>query len=142
MIPFTAAGGVLFRVVSPGNIDVLLIKRNNLWDLPKGKLEVGESVQACAVREVSEELGIPMPSIICSLDATLHTYELDDELIAKTTFWYLMYAAEQSYKPQTEEGITEVKWVSLPEAFSMVAFENLRMVLRRAADVLATVMLV
>ena len=44
-----AAGGVVFE---QGNIAV--IRRLGMYDLPKGHLETGESIEACAVREVSE----------------------------------------------------------------------------------------
>ena len=48
-----ACGGV----VRNDKNDVLLIKRMGLWDLPKGKLEKGESYEECAKREVVEETG-------------------------------------------------------------------------------------
>ena len=38
----------------------LFIQRNGLWDLPKGHQEPGEDIRATALREVSEETGIPL----------------------------------------------------------------------------------
>ncbi len=136
MIPVTAAGGVIFRKDAAG-IQVLIIRRNGHWDLPKGKLEPGESVQACGVREVSEELGIDPPIIVCSLDATWHTYEMEGESYGKTTHWFLMISNASSFVPQAEEFIEEVRWIGINTALDLVAFENLRIVLERAKTVLS-----
>jgi 8-oxo-dGTP pyrophosphatase MutT (NUDIX family) len=135
MVPVTAAGGVIFRKDAAG-IQVLIIRRNGHWDLPKGKLEPGESVQACAVREVSEELGIDPSIIVCSLDATWHIYEMEGESYGKTTHWYLMVNHAQSFVPQAEENIEEVRWAHIDDAIGIVAYENLRIVLERAKAVL------
>lgn len=136
MIPVTAAGGVIFRIV-PSGTEVLVIRRNGHWDLPKGKLEPGESVAGCAVREVSEELGIPPPMVACSLDATWHSYAMDGASIGKTTHWFLMVSNATSFVPQAEEFIEEVRWVDIQAAYSMVAFDNLKVVLERSHRVLS-----
>jgi ADP-ribose pyrophosphatase len=49
-----AAGGV----VSNKNGEILFIRRMGKWDLPKGKIEKGESLEQAAIREVEEETGI------------------------------------------------------------------------------------
>lgn len=108
-----AAGGL----VGNANGDWLFIHRNGMWDLPKGKLESGESIEACAVREVAEECGIEEPAIVRPLIPTFHTYQLNGQRILKKTYWYLMNSADNSkLVPQTEEGITEVRWVTMKEA--------------------------
>jgi ADP-ribose pyrophosphatase YjhB (NUDIX family) len=108
-----AAGGL----VSNADDDWLFIHRNGMWDLPKGKLETGESIEECAVREVAEECGIEEPTIIKLLRPTYHTYELNGQRILKKTYWYLMHSSDDTELiPQTEEGISEVKWVTTAEA--------------------------
>lgn len=108
-----AAGGLVQNEAG----DWLFIYRNEMWDLPKGKLEKGESIEECAVREVAEECGIEEPTIICPLSTTYHTYPLKGKRILKPTYWYLMKSSDTSeLVPQTEEGILEVKWVSTKEA--------------------------
>ncbi len=52
--PVTAAGGL----VENEKGEVLLIFRRGKWDLPKGKLDPGETIEQCAVREVEEETGL------------------------------------------------------------------------------------
>ena len=103
-----AAGGLVFNKDG----DILMIFRNGKWDLPKGKLEIGESIEECAIREVEEECGIVGLDIIEKLLETYHTYNMDGEEVLKKTYWYKMktdYSAKLI--PQLEEGITKVSWV-------------------------------
>lgn len=132
MTPITAAGGVLFRISKKGHIKVLLIKRRGFWDIPKGKLDKGESIEHCAAREVMEEIGLEkLPLILASLGKTTHQYEEKGEMIEKTTHWYLMYTQERSFIPQSAEQIEQVKWEKIDYAFNKVQFDNLRVVLER-----------
>jgi 8-oxo-dGTP pyrophosphatase MutT (NUDIX family) len=111
-----------FEVVSAGGIVVnlkdklLWINRNNHWDLPKGKVEPGESLEHAAMREVSEETGIGDLTILGDLATTYHTYEVDGVVHLKTTFWFSMKHQGGDTKgiPQAIEGITDVKWMELP----------------------------
>lgn len=90
----------------------LFIYRNDKWDLPKGKIEKGESTKTAAVREVEEECGIGGLSIVKELPSTFHTYVLNDKNILKRTYWFNMNCSDTSeLVPQTEEGITDVRWL-------------------------------
>ena len=107
-----AAGGLVFNKHG----DILMIFRNGKWDLPKGKLELGESVEECAIREVEEECGVSGLEIESELSKTYHTYNLHESDILKNTYWFLMTTeSEQKLTPQTEEGISDVKWCSEKE---------------------------
>ena len=91
-IMIEAAGGLVFN--KDGHI--LMIFRNGKWDLPKGKLEIGESVEECAKREVEEECGIYGLDIIEKLLDTYHTYKLKGNKILKKTYWYKMNTVPQA----------------------------------------------
>jgi 8-oxo-dGTP pyrophosphatase MutT (NUDIX family) len=127
-----AAGGVVIKDSSKPAADVLLIKRNGVWDLPKGKTESGENIDECALREVEEETGVEKLSILSFLCQTYHEYEEAGQKIGKYTDWYSMKSGDKVHKmsPQIDEGITEVTWVELGEAINLVHFENLKTVLK------------
>jgi 8-oxo-dGTP pyrophosphatase MutT (NUDIX family) len=128
-----AAGGL----VQNQSDEWLFIHRNGMWDLPKGKLEKGEGIEECAVREVAEECGIDEPTIIQPLSPTYHTYELKGKRILKKTHWYLMKSSDSSeLVPQTEEGLTEVKWVSTEEAkiLSEASFGSIQEVIKEGLE--------
>lgn len=103
-----AGGGIVFN--SEGA--VLLIFRKGKWDLPKGKLEKGETIEACALREVEEETGLSKLSIREFFGITRHVYEEKNKLLLKETHWYLMdYKGDEKLVPQEEEGIGKAVWV-------------------------------
>lgn len=108
-VPVEAGGGL---VVSPRG-EVLMIFRNGRWDLPKGKLEPNEEIAECAVREVEEECGIAGLSLGKMLVRTYHLYEMRGEWVLKRTTWFAMANdGAEELVPQTEEGITDIRWIA------------------------------
>jgi len=103
-----AAGGL----VRNERKENLVIFRNGVWDLPKGKIEEGEKTRKAAVREVEEECGIKVKKAGKKICKTYHVYKLrNDELALKKTHWYRMKAeGQEKLKPQKEEGITKACW--------------------------------
>lgn len=90
---------------------LLMIYRRDKWDLPKGKIDKGETPEKAALREVEEECGISGLKITRTLSPTYHTYKEGEKLILKKTHWYEMTTSDSSkLVPQTEEGITKVEW--------------------------------
>ena len=111
-----AAGGV---VVKDGNF--VSIVRHGIPDLPKGHIEHGESPEQAALREVEEETGITKLQIVKALPSTWHCYFEHEEWKLKRTYWYLMQSeADLQSKPQTEEGISEVKLIGAEEIDSFL----------------------
>lgn len=121
----TAAGGV----VENEKKEVLLIFRRGKWDLPKGKLDKGEKLEDCAVREVEEETGLQKVKLLAQLSVTYHTYHEGTKFILKESHWYTMkVAGDQQLIPQVEEDIHEIRWVKpkdlvkySPDCFPSVA---------------------
>ncbi len=106
-----AAGGLVEKAD-----EFLFIERFGLWDLPKGKIESGETPENAAIREVEEECGVSGLELIDLICETLHTYEMKGRNCLKRTFWYRMrYKGNEMLKPQQEEGITDVKWIKREE---------------------------
>lgn len=107
-----AAGGL---VATPNN-EVLLIFRRGKWDLPKGKLDEGEELESCAVREIEEETGLLAARIVKPLHVTFHTYFEEEKHVLKESHWYLMQASKpDELTPQTEEDIEKCEWVPLAD---------------------------
>ncbi|MBS4062948.1 MAG: NUDIX domain-containing protein [Chitinophagaceae bacterium] len=108
----TAAGGV----VENEKGDVLLIFRRGKWDLPKGKLDKGETIEQCALREVMEETGLANVELKQLITITYHTYDEFGKHILKDSHWFKMNVnGKQQLTPQTEEDISELKWVKKKE---------------------------
>lgn len=106
-----AGGGV---VVNENN-QVLFIYRRKKWDLPKGKLDPGEDIKACAIREVMEETGIRNLTIGNLIIVTTHSYEENGMNMQKETHWFEMKASTVDnpiLTPQLEEDIEKIEWVS------------------------------
>ena len=106
-----AGGGV---VVNEKN-QVLFIYRRKKWDLPKGKLDPGEDIKACAIREVMEETGIRNLTIGNLIIVTTHSYEEKGLNMQKETHWFEMKAStvdNSTLTPQLEEDIEKIEWVS------------------------------
>ncbi len=102
-----AGGGIVYN--ADGNL--LLMKRLGKWDLPKGKIDAGETVEEGAIREVEEECGINELSIINYFKNTYHTYKIQGHRFLKISHWYTMNTTfKGELIPQLEENITEVKW--------------------------------
>jgi 8-oxo-dGTP pyrophosphatase MutT (NUDIX family) len=110
MTPIIAAGGI---VVNP-NKEMLWIFRRGFWDLPKGKLDLNETIEACALREVMEETGISnlvLGGLILTTTHRYHDIYFNSE-VEKTTYWYKMSIDQlQEGIPQTEEDIEAIAWV-------------------------------
>ena len=105
-----AAGGLVER---EGKF--LFIKRNGVWDIPKGKLDKGEKIKKAAIREIEEECGLKKPKIKKHLLNTWHTYEMNGRIYLKRTFWFWLKEGKTKTKlvPQVEEGITKVKYLPI-----------------------------
>jgi 8-oxo-dGTP pyrophosphatase MutT (NUDIX family) len=103
-----AAGGLVVNE----NDQYLFIHRRGHWDLPKGKLDEGETIEACALREIREETGLQDLNIIKPLLTTYHTYQMNGQDILKESYWFLITGSSQDpLIPQTEEDIEEIIWV-------------------------------
>lgn len=126
-----AAGGL----VSNRRGDVLLIRRNGMWDLPKGHQEAGENIRVTAIREVGEETGISdieLGKLICITD---HCYLRGGIWHLKHTWWYqMLHTSPVDFTPQKEEDISKVVWAAKSSLASFLknTFPSIMEVFREA----------
>lgn len=103
-----AAGGLVFNEQG----EFLVIRRRERWDLPKGKLDKGETFEQAALREVEEETGLRGLVPVTPLISTYHVYPLGEERMLKKTRWFEMkYSGSSVPVLQESEEITDYRWV-------------------------------
>ena len=124
-----AAGGIVQNEFG----QILMMYRLKTWDLPKGKLDKGESSKVAAIREVEEECGVKakLGEKICT---TFHTYTYKNEAILKQTKWYSMNLIDDSkMKPQVEENIEKLEWMGREKVKSALinSYSSIRYVLKK-----------
>ncbi len=103
-----AGGGVVHNEDG----DVLMIFRRGKWDLPKGKRDEGESIEACAMREVMEETGLAQLKLHHRIGETFHVYTQGAKDMLKQTYWFEMSASKSAIlQPQQSENIMVAKWI-------------------------------
>jgi 8-oxo-dGTP pyrophosphatase MutT (NUDIX family) len=130
LTPIIAAGGI---IVNP-NKEILWIFRRGFWDLPKGKLDPNETIEACALREVMEETGVSnlvLGDLILTTTHRYHDIYFNSE-VEKTTYWYKMTTDQlQDGIPQTEEDIEAIAWVKKEDIAPYLAktYETIKQVM-------------
>lgn len=129
--PLDAGGGVVFNE----HQELLMIFRRGKWDLPKGKLDLGEDIAECALREVSEETGLSTLQLGDKLYDSYHIYFQGNDRYLKHTAWYIMKGSSlDKLMPQKEENIVDARWVAEKElsVYAARTYEAIRDVLKAA----------
>ena len=117
-----AAGGIVLRDAPdrPEGHEVLVVHRPKYddWSLPKGKLEAGEKHEAAAIREVAEETGWH-----CALAEELPEVRYTDRngRPKHVRYWRMTPERFAQFTPNAE--IDDVRWISLPEAATLLSYD-------------------
>ena len=107
-LPVIQAGGGLVRNQSG---KMLFIFRKGKWDLPKGKIDKGETLEKGAKREVKEETGVKKLQLNGLAGVTYHIFKRNDKYQLKETHWFHMTTTYTGkLKPELQEDITKAKW--------------------------------
>lgn len=124
-----AAGGMVFNSQN----EVLWIYRREKYDLPKGKLDDGETFLEAALREVEEECGIHDLIAGPLIGYTYHIYIHNENPYFKKTAWYIMHTKQNEVSLQTEEDITDYCWANADKhrELSKQTYKSLRDLLKR-----------
>jgi 8-oxo-dGTP diphosphatase len=121
-----ASGGVIVRRRGE-RVEVLAVHRPRYddWSLPKGKLDVGESDEACALREVHEETGL-VAILVSELDPVSYT---DHRGRPKTVRYWLMSIKDESPMIEAEsfianDEVDQVIWAELAELQTLLSYRH------------------
>jgi len=134
-----SSGGVVVRR-APGGYEVCLVSDGRHWGFPKGLIEAGETPEAAAVREISEETGIPAASLAlrAALPLSEYVYRRANRgaLVFKRVHHFIVEApAGAELHPDPSE-ITEAAWLGFDAAKARLSFRNSIEVLEAARNVL------
>jgi 8-oxo-dGTP diphosphatase len=124
----SAGGIVVRRRPGDGTWEACLIRVRQAWSLPKGNLDKGETPEQAALREISEETGLPLDrlTILTELPPAEYMYRRDGRLVGKIVHHYLVEAPNDApLRPQLTE-IDEAEWVPLDEAARRVTYRDLK----------------
>jgi 8-oxo-(d)GTP phosphatase len=119
--PILAGGAVVTREDPSRGTEVVIIhrKRYDDWTLPKGKVEAGEPVPVCAVREVHEETGV---TIRLSLPLDAITYEAGNAGLKKVEYWGGVVVDSVPRAP--DEEVDVVSWLPVHAALSRLTYSH------------------
>jgi 8-oxo-dGTP pyrophosphatase MutT (NUDIX family) len=130
-----SCGAVVYRKYH-GNTEVLLVKhvKSGYWSFPKGHVEGDETESETAAREIMEETGVDV-FIDTGFRETV-TYSLRRD--TKKTVVYFVARAKKNRNliPQGDE-ISEIRWVEINQAETILAFENDRTIIAKAKAFIA-----
>lgn len=125
-----AAGGLVFN----NKREILFIRRNDRWDLPKGGIKKGEGHEEAAVREVQEETGVRNLVIRKFIATTYHVFKRNNAYRLKITYWYEMFTDYQGQLvPEQKEGIKKAKWKNFEKSQKALqgSYENVKLLFPR-----------
>ncbi len=136
-----SAGGVVFRVTPDGKPEVLLVavKDGEVWTIPKGLIEKGETKESTAIREVQEEGGV-RGEIVDFIDKVEYWYVWPDESGEKlkrhkTVYYYLLKYLEGDPSKHDFE-VNDAKWFDIDEAIKIVKYPSDRKILEKAKELI------
>jgi len=129
-----SSGGVIFRTVN-SKFEVALISRGKVWCLPKGLIEMGETAEETALREVKEETGLE-GEIVNRIGEISYVF-FKRKRYFKMVHFYLIRHSGGSISNHDFEA-DRVKWFPISEAFKILTYPNERKILKKAEKILKT----
>lgn len=128
-----SAGGVVVRRTE-GGWEACLIRVRQAWSLPKGNLGDDETPEQAAVREISEEVGLPVDRlrVLGELPPAEYMYRRDGRLVRKIVHHFLVEAPADVPLRADGREVDEAQWVPLREAPRRVTYRDLKAALDAA----------
>ena len=134
----SAGGGVFRRRDSEVEVAMIGLKGGEVWALPKGLVEKGESLEVAALREVKEETGLAARIVdrIDKIDYWFYWKEGDSKVKHhKIVYFYLMEYIGGSIADHDYEA-EEVRWFRIDEAIEVASYKSEKKVLKKAKEMI------
>jgi 8-oxo-dGTP pyrophosphatase MutT (NUDIX family) len=128
------AGGVVYRE-RDGVPEVLVVtssERPELWVLPKGHIDPGETPQEAACREVREEAGV-----IALVERPLGDVSQSSQSGVKRIRYFLMRSEQENMPRTNQDERRQLAWLDTAAATERLSYAEARNVVRQAADILS-----
>ena len=130
-----SAGFVIFRGNNNQREYLLLHYPHGHWDLPKGKMEKGESKQQTAIRELKEETGLD-PHVTNDFEEQLtYFFRQDGQLIKKTVYFFIARVSADATVALSHEHIG-YEWLPFDEALARLSFDNAKDIMKKVENFL------
>lgn len=105
---------------------VLLKNERNEWELPGGKLELGESPESCVVREIEEELGLSATAGPL-LDTWVYTIRDEVHILIVTFGCPPQNNVTVTHSPEHKQaclfGVDQISTLNMPAGYKRSIFE-------------------
>ena len=137
-----SAGGIVFRLSDQGTQYLLIKDSYDNWGFPKGHLEDGETPAEAAARETAEETGLAQLALRGPIRVIDWHFRFRGRHIHKYCHFFLLESPAGEPAPQVAEGITDCQWRTLEEALETLSYDNARGVLKRAGEMVRTLVAV
>lgn len=130
-----SSGGVVFRMSSSQVFYLLLgFKRRNIWCLPKGLIEPGESEIDAATREVREETGVNSLKLVDKIGVIRYQFGYRDKRFDKTVHFFLFETDQVETTVGTEHDM--YSWLPYDKAILALSYPNERDILEKANEMM------
>lgn len=117
-----SAGGVIVYKHTREWLVLIMKDMKGNWTFPKGKIEEHEEPAEAAIREIREEVGLTALTHIAEL-TPVHYFYYRGGPVKKTVHYYLFRSPKkQTPVVQTEEGISEARWVRMADAKRIIGY--------------------